>query len=54
MSSFADRIGSIDQKDHAPLYRQLQQSYPQNVAYAAMAHVLEQKVATATKSGAQP
>jgi hypothetical protein len=37
-----------------PLYRQLQQSYPQNVAYAAMAHVLEQKVATATKSGAQP
>ena len=24
MSSFADRIGSIDQKDHAPLYRQLQ------------------------------
>jgi hypothetical protein len=37
-----------------PLYRQLQQSYPQNSAYAAMTRVLEQKVATTAKSGAQP
>jgi hypothetical protein len=36
-----------------PLYRQLQQSAPQNVAYAAMVRVLEQKTAaTSAKSGA--
>jgi hypothetical protein len=36
-----------------PLYRQLQQSFPQNTAYAAMTRVLEQKTA-ASKPGAQP
>ena len=36
-----------------PLYRQLQQSFPQNTAYAAMTRVLEQKTA-GSKPGAQP
>jgi hypothetical protein len=40
--------------DALPLYRQLQQSYPQNTAYAAMVRVLEQKTAGAAKQGAQP
>jgi hypothetical protein len=39
--------------DALPLYRQLQQSYPQNTAYAAMVRVLEQKTAPTAK-GAQP
>jgi hypothetical protein len=39
--------------DALPLYRQLQQSYPQNTAYAAMVRVLEQKTAAGTQ-GAQP
>jgi hypothetical protein len=39
--------------DALPLYRQLQQSYPQNTAYAAMVRVLEQKTAPGAK-GAQP
>ena len=39
--------------DALPLYRQLQQSYPQNAAYAAMVRVLEQKAAPTAK-GAQP
>ena len=39
--------------DALPLYRQLQQSYPQNTAYAAMVRVLEGKTAPSAK-GAQP
>ena len=37
-----------------PLYRELQRSYPQNTAYAAMAHVLEQKTAAGGKPAAHP
>jgi hypothetical protein len=40
--------------DALPLYRQLQQSYPQNTVYAAMVRVLEQKTAPSAKQGAQP
>jgi hypothetical protein len=40
--------------DALPLYRALQRDYPQNTAYAAMAKVLEQKVAGAKQEGAQP
>jgi hypothetical protein len=40
--------------DALPLYRQLQQSFPQNTAYAAMTRVLEQKTATSGKPGARP
>jgi hypothetical protein len=40
--------------DALPLYRALQRDYPQNTAYAAMAKVLEQKVAGAKPEGTQP
>jgi hypothetical protein len=40
--------------DALPLYRELQRDYPQNTAYAAMAKVLEQKIAGTKQEGTQP